>query len=477
MTSTGSGSTPTRRSTADGWRGVVGVDFTVDLLVHRARQIATYLATPELPARRARVLIGRDARGSSIRFAGAAARAMSEAGVSVEYVTHPLPTPVLAFGVTARQADIGLMITASHNPPSFNGLKIRMSDGGPPPDSVLDDIEARPERPLVTSATSSAVDVATAEVVSRYAAHVHSWLNVAVIAANSVSITVDAMHGVTGGLLAAVLGEAASIDYIRDDPRPDFGGLVPEPTPSTIGPLRDQVLRRGSAFGVAHDGDGDRILAVDEDGRLISSSDLAVLFAHYLADVRAFSGAIVGTVAATVRLRRLAQALGRPFVQVPIGFRHAVAEMRSQDVLLGVEENGGVGIGAHLLDRDGTAAAALLAEIEAVAGIQDSLERIQQIVGPGVLIRRDFTVERPSAVIASAERIERLRGSPVALRSEVDGVRVETDNGDWMLIRRSGTEDLVRVYGEGRTEDEALDLMREAEDVLAAGGQIYRHSA
>ncbi len=476
MTNAGSGSIRGKRSTADGWRGVVGADFTHDLVVRRARQIATYLVALGRPEAGARVLIGRDARGSSASLARAAAGALSDVGVAAEYVTDPLPTPVLAFGVTARRADIGLMITASHNPPSFNGLKVRLSDGGPPPDSVLDDIEGRQERASAAQAPRPTVDVATAGILRDYVSHIHSWLNIAAIAKDDVMITVDAMHGVTGGLLAALLGEAASIEDIRADQRPDFGGLVPEPNHSTMGPLRDHVLRSGSAFGVAHDGDGDRILAVDEDGSFVSSADLAVLFAHYLAEVRRFSGAIVGTVATTVRLQRLARLLGRTYVQVPIGFRHTVAEMRSQAVLLGIEENGGVGMGHHMLDRDGTAAAALLAEIEAVAGIQDSLARIERLVGPGAVLRRDFRVERPAAVISRAARIERLRGSPVTSRSLLDGVRVETDQGDWLLIRQSGTEDLVRVYGEGRTEDDALDLLREAEDVLAAGGHFEHGS-
>jgi phosphomannomutase len=461
--------TGSHRGTSDGWRGVLADDFTVSRVRALTSAITTYLFRSEALNT---ILVGFDTRFMSDYLASEVAGEIVAHGGRVHICSRPVPTPVISHAVRSGGYALGMMITASHNPPRYNGLKLRLPDGSPPPDSVLDEIESYlgvgSEAPRDRLSGSGVTRV---DPIPSYVRAIQGLLG---LASNrrGVTVAVDAMHGATAGLLSRILEPSGySVVQVRSNRDPLFGGTTPEPLPSRLAPLQRAVVARRCDLGVAHDGDGDRIVAFVPPARWLLASDLGLILAYYLAIYRNVPGQVVATVAGSTRLQTLAISLGRHYREVPIGFRHAAESMKLVPTLIACEENGGIGLGMHMPDRDGTAVATLLCEAMKARGLTRLISEVESIVGPAVAKRVDIAVGiQPEAVI---ERVSRttpdcLAGSKVISRTDIDGLKLALRGGGWLLVRASGTESAVRVYAESASEVRTQEILAAGRSMVEA---------
>ncbi len=455
----------------DGWRGVIARDFTFDRVRRAAQAVATALRAMCADRERLLLAVGYDTRFLSDRFAHAAAEALSAEGVDVRLTTSFLPTPVLAWSVPLLGAQGGLIITASHNPPSYNGLKVRAADGGPASSALTATIEAEVERlPDQRHARRDPVrPIESFDPLSRYRQRLGSLVDLDRIGRSGVRVVVDPMYGATRGLFAGLLRErGVEAHEIHAEADPWFGGVPPEPMPDHLGELAERVkgLHHGWKIGLAFDGDGDRLAAIDEGGSYVSPHQLFALLLRHLVTRRGFSGTVVKTFSTTTMIDRLGASYGLRLTVTPIGFKHVAEVIRREPVLMGGEESGGIGVAGHIPERDGMLSALLLLECLAVEGepLGALIDRLEAEVGPhryrrvdlamsGAGNRREF--ERRLLDRAPA-RIDRWRVKEV---QSLDGVKMIGEDGSWLLIRPSGTEPVLRLYAEAPTDDQVSRLL------------------
>lgn len=367
---------PQIRFGTDGWRGVIARDFTFDGVRRVAGAIAaTWRAT--YPDRRDLVFaVGHDTRFLSRRFALEAAQVLAAEGAQVYVTPSHLPTPVLAWSIPCLAAHGGLMITASHNPPSYNGLKVRAADGGPVGEAVTNRVEAEIQRVAgdgcvrheggaidVSRMTESAIE--SFDPLPRYRQHLRALVNVERIARSRLRVIVDPMYGATQGVMVTALREIGlEAEEIHAEMDPWFGAVPPEPLAGHLGELADRVASMNDSrkIGLAFDGDGDRLAAIDESGSYVSPHQIFALLLRHLVLRRGLSGMVVKTFSTTTMIDRLAATFGLPLTITPIGFKHIAEVIRREPFLIGGEESGGIGIAGHIPERDGIATAMLLLE-------------------------------------------------------------------------------------------------------------------
>ncbi|MFM8277323.1 MAG: phosphoglucomutase/phosphomannomutase family protein, partial [Cyanobium sp.] len=364
----------------DGWRGILGVDITVERLLPVAAAAARELASSAPQGLSSReVVLGYDRRFLAPELAEAIAAAVRGAGLDPLLAASPTPTPASSWAVLERGALGALVITASHNPPEWLGLKIKGPFGG----SVEGDFTQRVERRLAAGGLTvpMAADTQRFDALGAYVAGLRGKLDVAALTAGlerlGLRVIVDPMHGSAAGVLPALLGEeavnAGLIREIRANRDPLFGGHPPEPLAAYLEALISAVQASTAAgkpaLGIVFDGDGDRIAAVDERGRFCSTQLLMPLFIDHLARARQQPGRVIKTVSGSDLMAQVAEGLGRLVLETPVGFKYIAAEMLVGDVLVGGEESGGVGFGMHLPERDAPFAALLLIEALVEGGL------------------------------------------------------------------------------------------------------------
>lgn len=462
------------RSTSDGWRGMLAEDFTFANVRGIAAAVGRFFEVrTHKPGYRA--IVGYDTRFMSRAFAGSICDILRRSASECVISDSVVPTPAISWFTQANGFDVGLAVTASHNPAEYNGIKIRMSHGGSPDAQTIEAIETH----LATTPTYAERDgmsIPTADVLTSYVASLRRLIDLNAIDEAAPIVAVDSMHGTTGGILERVLeGTRAQVVAVRGNSDPLFGGSIPEPTMRSTDVLREAVVSGGFAAGFAHDGDGDRIIAIDPRVGYLSPGELGMILAFDLARRRGIVGAVAGTVVASRRLRALADLIGRDYVEVPIGFRHASEVMRSRPVLVAVEENGGIGVGQYIPDRDGTMAAALL--LDAITAGQTSLGtllgQIHHQVGTSVLLRRDIEVHEDLAgfVASVYPTLAELFGQKGCVEQfTADGIKIVLSTGDWVLLRPSGTQPFVRIYAEASDQRSCQVLLDTAVKVVRRNG-------
>ncbi len=457
------------RSTSDGWRAIIAEEFTFTNVKRIAWTLGCYLGEKnEDASQEKKVLIAHDTRFMGEVFARLVGKTLNAQGITCHLVESPIPTPVLSWYTYNQKYDMGVMITASHNPPYYNGIKIRMPYGGPPDKSFMDMLEGFiPNHPPLLGEDD--VEMTTVNPRPLYVETIRGLIDIRAIDRAAPIIAVDSMHGTTANLLAEILsGTRAKVVQINANPDPLFGGRAPEPKPSTVDTLLDVVKSKNCDFGIAHDGDGDRIVAVDPLRGYLSPHDLITLLAYDLADRRKLPGCIVASVSTTRRVCAVAEMMGIPYIEVPIGFRNAAQLMREQTVLIAGEENGGIGVGFHLPERDGTLIAALLTELVSVRKVKlgDFLSDLETHIGSAKFIRKDLKISVDPKNIINNFRLhlpELISGVKVVELSERDGIKISLENKSWVLIRAAGTEPLIRIYVES---DNTVMCESIAEDVV-----------
>jgi len=455
----------------DGWRAVIADHYTFVNLERVAQATADWLRDEHGPSPRA--VLGYDARFLSPQFAERAAQVLGHAGVDVTMAEGMVSTPAVSWATQSAGADAGVVITASHNPPEYNGYKLKAHFGGPAPPEMVSKVETavgpaadRPTNLPSIEALQADGIVDHRDVRSGYLDALRDALDIEAIAKSGRPIAHDAMYGAAQGLVTALLGDE-QVRTLRHDHNPGFHGVAPEPIAERLDDLSDTVARTDCAAGLANDGDGDRIGMVDENGDYVSSHRILALLVKYLHEERGLSGHIVKTFSTTHVLDRMGERYGLPVETTPIGFKHIAPKMAEGTVLVGGEESGGIAAAGHIPERDGVYIGLLIVEMmvkrdRPLSGLVDEL---LEEFGPHYHYRDDIHI-RPDRKEQLLDRLDagggldEVDGHPVTRVDTLDGFKHFTDDG-WVLVRPSGTEPVLRVYSEAPSPDAARALVKD----------------
>jgi phosphomannomutase len=446
----------------DGWRGVIADDFTFDGVRAVAQALADLIH--EEGRTGAPVPVGYDVRFLGCRFAESMAGVLEANGIPAFLPDAPTTTPMVSCQVVACGAPLGACITASHNPPHYNGVKIKAAFGGSAPPELTARLESLVGR---RTARTGPAPKRRHPYLPSYVPRLRAVVDLEAIRGSGLRVIVDSMHGAGAGILEGLLRRGrARVVTIRGEADPLFGGGSPEPRPENLGPLRAAVRGGRAHIGLATDGDADRIGVCDETGRVLSPFQVFSLVALHLIETKRWKGGIARTFANTLLAERIARRHGLPFHDLPIGFKHVARLMLEQDILIGGEESGGIGVKRYLPERDGILVGLIL--LEMLAGGRRSLsQRIASIeaeYGRYAYRRVDLPFQSDRARLAVARLGKhppsRLAGLTVQRLDDLDGVKLVFGDAGWILFRASGTEPLLRVYCEARTPDLVNRLLR-----------------
>jgi alpha-D-glucose phosphate-specific phosphoglucomutase len=440
----------------DGWRGIIGEDFTVENARFVSHAIARYVVRCE-DARKG-VLVGYDHRLGADSVAAAVAEVISSTGTPVWVTDKPCPTPAISLLVRQRQAAGGLMITASHNPYQWNGIKYKASYGS----SALPSIVAQIEKELAVVLASDVpllppqkALIHSIDLRAPYLDTVEKLIDWQRLRDAKFRFVVDPMFGSATGLLHELFTRnGVTSEEIRSTRDPRFGGIHPEPIEPHIDALRHAVLAKKFDAGLAADGDGDRIGAIDRDGTFINPHQILALMAWHLIGTRKLPGDIAKTFSVTKLIDKIAAKFGRKLHETPIGFKYICELMLEQNILIGGEESGGIGTSLYLPERDATVSALLLAELMAWHGksLGQLLAALHAEFGQYHYGRMDLDVtstQKHKAIeYFSDTKLTKLLNWPIARRENMDGIKLYLDELGWVMVRASGTENLLRVYSE-----------------------------
>ena len=440
----------------DGWRGIIADDFTFANARSVARAIARYIVRCEDACKG--VLIGYDHRFGADRIAAAVAEVVSSTGTPVWLTDKPCPTPAISLLVRQRQAAGGLMITASHNPYCWNGIKYKASYGSSALPSIVSQIEVELKSTLASEIHLLPPQhklIHPLDPRGPYLDTVEKLIDWKRLREAKFRFVVDPMYGSASGLLHELFTRnGVASEEIRNTRDPRFGGIHPEPIEPHIDALRKAVLAGKLDAGLAADGDGDRIGAIDRDGTFVNPHQIFALMVWHLIGTRNLPGEIAKTFSVTKLIDKLAAKYGRKLHEVPIGFKYICELMLEQNILIGGEESGGIGTSLYLPERDATVSALFLAELMAWHG--KSLGELLQVLyaefGQFHYGRIDLDVKpgQKEKAIAyfSSEGLTTVLDWPVTRREDMDGIKIYLGEIGWVLVRPSGTENLLRTYAE-----------------------------
>lgn len=468
----------------DGWRALIADEYTFANLERVAQAYADYLitaATDPLNKQQPLVIVGYDRRFLSESFAQRAAEVLAGNNLSVALFDEAVPTPLISWAVKKLGAAGGVVITASHNPASFNGFKIKAPWGG----SAAPETTAAVEK-LVDANSPKRSDFAAGSqkmlssqellstAVDSYRAQIASYIDLNRLRKAEARVVVDPMHGTGGNWVEGFLtGGALKVETIRADRDPLFGGVNPEPIDSNLGALKSRVIESNALLGLATDGDADRLGAVNERGQTMTMHDVVPLILLHLVRARKMSGGVVRTFSQSVLLKRIAAAHNLKLYETAIGFKYIADLMLNDDILIGAEESGGIGVKGHLPERDGILNSLLFLEAVVTAGKSPSemLRELHREFGEFHFGRRDLHLP----TLVGQRLIEQLQqdaprelaGHAVAGVETTDGTKLLFADESWLLFRPSGTEPMLRIYSEATSTNKS-------EELLAAGEALAR---
>jgi len=460
----------------DGWRGIIADDFTFDNVRRVAGAIASYVLKHEDPKHG--VIVAYDARFASPQAARVAAEVLAAAGVPVKLANDYTPTPALSYAVKHQGAAGGVMVTSSHNPWNWNGIKFKGNFGGSATPAIMKKIEdelAAGASPKGSKAVIDEVDLKKA-----YVGAVCAFADMDLIAKTKFKFAVDAMYGSGRGVLNGILADRGVQHVaIRQELNPLFPGINPEPIEPHTAMLQETVVRERCDAGLAIDGDADRIGAVAEDGSFVDAHKIYCVLLRWILERKKWPGDITRAFNTTRMLDRIAAKYGRKVYETSIGFKYAADLMMEREILMGGEESGGIGYSRFLPERDGTLNCLLLANAMAEEGkpLGQLVADLQREFGPHYYGRRDLHIpeEMKQNAIRSAgsESTQRLGRYNVVKKENMDGIKFYLDtpthgNGAeaWVLFRASGTERLLRLYTEASSPELVSELLAVGEDFV-----------
>lgn len=450
----------------DGWRALIAREYTFANVERVSQAYADFLlaAGPSAPL----VVVGYDRRFMSENFATRAAEVLTGNGCRVALFSAAMPTPLISWAVKDMQANGGVVITASHNPPDFNGFKIKAPWGGsaaPETTAAVEKlVDAKPPRRAPFSSDSSRLDTS----IHSYRKQINSYLDLDRLRNLNATVVIDPMHGSGGHWVESFLkGGKLKVETIRGHRDPLFGGVNPEPIDSNLAALKQRVSETKALVGLATDGDADRVGAVNERGETLTMHDVVPLVLLHLARNRGMQGGVVRTFSQSVLLKRIAAAHHLKLYETAIGFKYIADLMLNDDILIGAEESGGIGVKNHIPERDGILNSLLFLEAIAAAGQAPSemLQALHREFGEFHFGRRDQKVE----VNVGQALVARLASTPPAQVAgdkvidvqTIDGTKLIFSDESWLLFRQSGTEPMLRIYAEATSAAKMNTLLAE----------------
>ena len=447
----------------DGWRAVIADGYTFENVRLVSNAIAVAARELEAPegVDRNRLVVGFDRRFLSADFAKTVAEVLRDSGYEVILSTAPSPSQTISYSAVRLKALGGVVVTASHNPAKYNGLKFKGHYGG----SALPETYAKIAASLGKEDRREGGSLREEDLLADYVAELRSRLDVGKISYAKLSILHDPIYGVAAGLPVRILeGSSARVTTTRGDANPSFHGVNPEPIPGNLGPTIEMMKGGGYDLAICNDGDADRVGVLDEKGEFVSPHKVISLLALYMTRRKGMHGEIVKTFSTSRLVENVAKGLGVTFHETPIGFKYVADLMLTRNILIGGEESGGVGFGWFLPERDGVLSGLLVAECIADAGqpLSELVDEMENEFGRLHYDRKDLL--RPQGAIDRL--IEKVRsgamdgelGARFASREEKDGVKLNFEDGGWILFRKSGTEPIIRIYAESPSK-EAVDQM------------------
>ncbi len=461
----------------DGWRGVIADDFTFANVRTAAEAIAAYIHAQGDPSKG--LCIAYDTRFGSKAFARACAEVAAGTGIAVQLADAVTPTPALSFGVRERGAAGGIMITSSHNPAQWNGVKYKGWYGGSGKPSMITAIESCLGTPVPRPAKSA--PITKVDFLPAYLKAIESFADLDLIARSGMKFCIDSMYGAGGTILSDIFNRIG-VDHfqIRSNPDPLFPGINPEPIEPHIRALGEATVANHCQAGLCTDGDADRIGATDEDGNFVDPHKIYSVLLRWVLERKGWPGAVTRAFNTTKMLDRIAKKFGRELIEHGIGFKFVCDLMLEREIVMGGEESGGIGFQRHLPERDGLLNCLLLANVmaEERKTLGQLVAALQAEYGEHQYGRIDLHIpdELKNSAIARARALRpgdtTFAGMPILRTDTLDGVKLYLDNPEakkkpnaaetWLLLRASGTEPLMRIYTESCSRESVTRLLESA---------------
>ena len=457
----------------DGWRAIMDTDFTMENVAIVAQAYGDYLneTIQKTQSRSPKVVIGYDYRKNSENFAARAAEVLLANDVQVLLSNSACPTPAVSFTIVDGKYDGGMAITASHNPPGYNGVKLKSDYGGSAEKNITEAVEGfigkNPVKTVPSSVKAQVRDLNTA-----YLKNLKDYLKLDVIRGADFNILIDSMHGVGGTIIEDILkGGSMRVRTIRGNRDVTFGGYAPEPIPKNLVPSVQLMKKEPYDLAIATDGDADRVGAIRPGGEFVSPGTLlSLIMLHMVQDLKK-TGSVVTTVSNTALIYKVARKLGLKVHETPIGFKYVCDLMRRENVLIGGEESGGIGFQNYLYERDGVLSGLLLMEMMAMRrqSFEEILLSVEKEFGKLYYTRSDLNypnelkpklfqhLKKDPPKVVGGHRVKDVKTD--------DGVKLVLDDDSWLLFRLSGTEPILRIYSEATTQALADSLVKQGKEL------------
>ena len=452
----------------DGWRAVIAKEFTTENVARIAQGTANWALNQH---KKPTVLVGHDCRFGGELFAETVAKVLTGNGIRVLISSGFVSAPMISMGCLRYNTSVGVFITASHNPPIYSGYKLKGHYGGPLleeqvrevekqiPDRFTDNLdEVRPED-LQKQGLLEYVDLE-----SMYCDYIEGQFNLDKIRKSGLRFAFDAMYGSGQNVMKRLFPDSLLMHCER---QPLFDGIPPEPLERNLGRFLERIREEGNIdCGLAVDGDADRTALADEAGNYIDSHHVILLLIHYLHHYKKKTGKVVTGFSSSVKIQKLCEAYQIPLDVVKIGFKHICETMLHEEVLVGGEESGGIAVSGHIPERDGIYTGLLIWEamVETGLSLTELIDEIYAITGPFAFERADLIVSKQDKerIVQNCRQgnYESFGKYPVRKTETLDGFKYYFSDSQWLMIRPSGTEPVLRTYAEGRNKEEALDILK-----------------
>jgi len=457
----------------DGWRAIIAKEYTTDNVARVSIAVADWLnENNENPS----VVIGHDCRFAGEIFAETATKVLASKGILVKLAKGFVSTPMVSLGVVSKKASLGVVITASHNPPSYNGYKLKGDFGGPLlpvditavenkiPDANSVDYNAISMQDLVAEGKVIYVDLE-----EMYCKHAKANFDLEAIRNSDMNFAYDAMFGAGMNVVKRLLPETT---LLHCDDNPGFLGTAPEPIHRNLQEFSDLMKNNALDCGLATDGDADRIGLYDSKGNFVDSHHIILLLIHYMVKYKGMKGKVVTAFSCSVKVEQMCKHYGLEQETVQIGFKHIAGKMITEDVMLGGEESGGIAITGHIPERDGIWMGLILFEFMAKSGksLEDLIEEVYEIVGEFDFERIDLHIDNDTKlrIIEDCKvgKFTRFGKYKVDRIETTDGFKFFFDEDTWLMIRPSGTEPVLRTYAEASTQAKVFDILADAKATI-----------
>jgi len=456
----------------DGWRAIIGLDYTVYNVARVSAALATWLLKKGGDCS---VVVGHDCRFGGRMFSETVAGILCERGVKVLMADGFVSTPMISLGVLLHKASQGVVITASHNPPSYNGFKLKGAHGGPSSPDDIAEVEALIEGEVQLPVKSleeweAAGMLQWIDLEKEYLDYLHEKFQVDKLNASPFKLAYDAMFGAGQNVIRQFLPGTV---LLHCDENPGFHGQAPEPLDRNLQELAF-IMRNTPELklGLATDGDADRIGLYDEDGNFVDAHHIILLLIHYLHKYKGLNGKVAIAFSVTDRVKRMCEKYGLPVEVTKIGFKYISEIMVHEDVLVGGEESGGIAIKGHIPERDGIYDGLILYEFMTETGktLKELIAEVYEVVGPFVYDRSDMHIANDQKELIIQTALAggyKSFGNYTYDRTEsIDGMKYHLTNGGWVMLRASGTEPLLRIYAEGNSKAETEDILSQVKMTL-----------